>query len=510
MRMKLIALLAFTGLLAAALSATWGPEERITSNRLDNVTHYTNGHKLVYGSGGVGHCVWYDEDGPAVYYKRFYPDKGWSKELQLCKQSSTPSVALDADGSTIHVVWSARKRVGHVNYYHIFYQKCTPGSSGNDGWDPEPTDLCEIAPAHYCYNPSIACGPDGQVVATWEERWESPGWVYSIGFREYAAGGWQEAGLIAGPDPFTRYTPSIATDPDGNVFVAYYGAESPDGRIGTYVWADRRLGGTWQGWECVTAKPDAAGFLLGNCAMPDIDVDPTTGYPHVVCHGHQLLDGTESYKIYHSCSTGDGWEPPEQVYGGVIVGGDRTPSLSFGSDGSAHVVWSQETPAHGVNYSVLAPGASGWSWPVPITTGFCPCYSPSITVGADGSLHAVWTRYDAGAKYPYQLYGSSAPGSFAAGGQAGRPGASAPGFALDVSPNPASRGARVSYSLPVAGNFSLKLYDVSGSLTQTLASGYAMPGRHTAGLSGLSLGHRVYLLKLETGSGSLTRKLVAE
>jgi hypothetical protein len=68
----------------------------------------------------------------------------------------------------------------------------------------------------------------------------------------------------------------------------------------------------------------------------------------------------------------------------------------------------------------------------------------------------------------------------------------------------------VNYSLPVAGNVSLRLYDVSGALAKTVACGYVLPGSHAVSLSRQGLARGAYILKLQSGPSSVTRKLVIE
>jgi hypothetical protein len=84
------------------------------------------------------------------------------------------------------------------------------------------------------------------------------------------------------------------------------------------------------------------------------------------------------------------------------------------------------------------------------------------------------------------------------------------GFALDVSPNPVSRRMVVNYSLPAAGNVSLKFYDVRGALAKMVSCGNVLPGSHAVSLDRQGLTRGAYILKLESGSGSLTRKFVIE
>jgi hypothetical protein len=91
-----------------------------------------------------------------------------------------------------------------------------------------------------------------------------------------------------------------------------------------------------------------------------------------------------------------------------------------------------------------------------------------------------------------------------------------PQFALSISPNPvtSSLNPSISYSLPVAGNVSLKLFDVTGKLKAVLAKGYHPAGSYssqlTAGSSRPGLARGVYLLKYEAGEYRATEKLVIE
>jgi hypothetical protein len=123
-----------------------------------------------------------------------------------------------------------------------------------------------------------------------------------------------------------------------------------------------------------------------------------------------------------------------------------------------------------------------------------------------------------------------------------------PAPTLSVFPNPCPGKARITYSLPRSGNVSLKLYDVTGKLAATLRHGYANAGRYSllltptlsserrgGNLTTLSserrggdpsskrrgvnpssekrggyLAQGVYLLRLATGSASMTRKLIVE
>ena len=88
---------------------------------------------------------------------------------------------------------------------------------------------------------------------------------------------------------------------------------------------------------------------------------------------------------------------------------------------------------------------------------------------------------------------------------------------LSVFPNPCPGKARITYSLPRSGNVSLELYDVTGKLVTTLAKGYHAAGRYNMVLTptlysvrGRSLAQGVYLVRLETSSQAVNRKLIIE
>ena len=85
-------------------------------------------------------------------------------------------------------------------------------------------------------------------------------------------------------------------------------------------------------------------------------------------------------------------------------------------------------------------------------------------------------------------------------------------FGLRIAPTPFTNSAIVSYSLAVAGNVSLKLYDITGKLVSVLAQGYRPAGSYACSLLPIhhSLALGVYLLKYETAGFRKTQKLVVE
>jgi hypothetical protein len=81
---------------------------------------------------------------------------------------------------------------------------------------------------------------------------------------------------------------------------------------------------------------------------------------------------------------------------------------------------------------------------------------------------------------------------------------------LAARPNPFTNTTTISYTLPRPGNVSLKLYDVTGKLVNTLASGYRNAGTSSLIVPRSSLSSGIYLLKLVTENTIITSKLIIE
>ncbi|MBI4722718.1 MAG: right-handed parallel beta-helix repeat-containing protein [Candidatus Stahlbacteria bacterium] len=82
---------------------------------------------------------------------------------------------------------------------------------------------------------------------------------------------------------------------------------------------------------------------------------------------------------------------------------------------------------------------------------------------------------------------------------------------LEVYPNPSVRSVIIGYQLPVAGEISLKLYDISGSLVRTLYSGVKEKGYHelnvVASCNTPLSEAGIYFIRLERDGFKETRKL---
>ncbi|MEN8208994.1 MAG: C25 family cysteine peptidase [Candidatus Fermentibacteria bacterium] len=87
-------------------------------------------------------------------------------------------------------------------------------------------------------------------------------------------------------------------------------------------------------------------------------------------------------------------------------------------------------------------------------------------------------------------------------------------FGLSVpAPNPSAGSAAIAFTLPETGNMSLDIYDVSGRLVTSIASGSMLAGSHSviwAGTdsAGAPAPGGIYLLRLSAGGNTITRSCV--
>ncbi|MCX8015420.1 MAG: T9SS type A sorting domain-containing protein, partial [candidate division WOR-3 bacterium] len=81
---------------------------------------------------------------------------------------------------------------------------------------------------------------------------------------------------------------------------------------------------------------------------------------------------------------------------------------------------------------------------------------------------------------------------------------------INISPNPFTKQTTIRYTVPVAGNVSIKLYNVAGKLIATLVNNDLKPGNYTLTLSKDKLAKGIYFLKCETKNNSAKAKLIIQ
>lgn len=74
-------------------------------------------------------------------------------------------------------------------------------------------------------------------------------------------------------------------------------------------------------------------------------------------------------------------------------------------------------------------------------------------------------------------------------------------------PNPFNPSTNILFELPVATDLTLKVYDITGRLIQTLANGQYPQGTHKVMFDASGLSSGIYIYRLETSNSSITKKM---
>jgi hypothetical protein len=220
----------------------------------------------------------------------------------------------------------------------------------------------------------------------------------------------------------------------------------------------------------------------------------------------------------HTYRSSEGvWQTIEPISvprkGGGIGALARHPTIAFVSDGSAHAAWCEDFRAadHGNMYNFCPEEGGTWDAPAWLSSDPYASYedgSPHVVVDEYAqTVHAVWDRVYPGVGWATEVYWRSS--SLGSGGSQGQPTALSQS-GVDVFPNPAKAGrVTVQYSLPRTEPVRVTLLDVSGRAVRTQqVAATGSKGSFALDASGLNAG--VYILKLESGSRSQTRKLVIQ
>jgi hypothetical protein len=500
MRTKFAILLAIAAVCVTTALASWSPEALITGNSAGRSLYNNNGRKAVFGPDGVGHLIW---DGGGVGCNRYDPLTGWASDYQISPTGSYPAIALDADGTTIHLVYGDAT---------LCYRKCVRQGDGSDQWGPvvslygdHPTDYRSVA--------SVP-GDPGHVVVCWNESGQISRRVgyNAIGFTECVGGVWAAVRRLDSASA-QRLSPSIAVAPNGDVFIAYHSGDDASGRK---VYVKSRHNGVWGATVDVTP-----GLGSDQCIYPAIEVNPYTGNPHVVFNWFAVTQISKKVKdttsaAYHTYRNSQGvWQTPRPIsvprHSGDISVLVHSPTMAFASDGRAYAAWCEYgwATSHGNKYSYYPGEGGAWSAPAWLTSDTTASYKedwPHVAVDEHAqTVHAFWTRLYPGMGWETEIWWRNS--SLGSGGGQAQPTALSQSR-VELFPNPARAGrVTVQYSLSRAEPVRLTLLDVSGRAVRTQQVAAAGPnGAFSIDASGFNPG--VYILKLQTGSDNLTRKLV--
>jgi len=339
----------------------------------------------------------------------------------------------------------------------------------------------------------------------------------AIGFVECIDGVWGTPIRLDSIAGNIRRCPSVSVAPNGDVYLAYF-ANAATG--GCHMYVKTRHDGIWG-----TTQDATADRLSDNCEFGIVEADPSTGHPHVLfpCRTVTKISkkvNDTTWAVYHNYRNAQGtWQTSVRVsvprHGKGYGFSWHQQTMAFASDGTAYAAWTEYLPpvtSHGNMYSYYSGEEGTWSAPAWISSDTSATYKdegPFVAVDqAAGNVCVAWNRtipsVNTEATEIWWRYSPLGPGSD--GGHA-QPMA-APLSGIELFPNPAKAGrVMVHYSLPREEPLRVTVLDVSGRAMRTQeVAATGRSGSFTVDATGLNAG--VYMVKLESGTTSLTRKLV--
>ena len=273
-------------------------------------------------------------------------------------------------------------------------------------------------------------------------------------------------------------------DPTGNIGIAYFYLPSSAGSIDLkYAYND----GT--SWSVETA------FNENSCVSTwqlDMAFDQL-GQPHIVYVATALTD--DNSQLHHTWFDGSNWNTDN--LGFVSTGNYTFPSIAIDNDDAVHIAYGLR-PTNAGEAVLHHVSDESDTWVDVIISDEVNCWNTTIEIDPDNQPHIVYYNYSGGiTTHAWRTNSSGIEESF-----------SAPGL-IQLSqpvPNPSNGFASIGYSVTTAGNASLKLFDITGRLVDTLENSFHQPGNYESEVNDLSPG--VYLFRFSAVGTVETQKLI--
>ncbi|MBN2378421.1 T9SS type A sorting domain-containing protein [candidate division WOR-3 bacterium] len=329
---------------------------------------------------------------------------------------------------------------------------------------PESWDIQEITnDTFYHYEPTITIDADGYIHMAYVKNFVNETEIYYV---NNTTGIWVTEQVTNNID--SDHCPSLALDKNGNPHIVYKGRSNEL----RYITKNE---GIW-------TEPEPIAADLASSSFPILEMDGDDNC-HVV---YDKNDGNDSEVYYANNSTGS-WQEVVVTSNDIE---DNWPTIFVDPDGGLHIAYMGNEPEDGgIFYDreiFYANNLAGY-WSISKVTDNSVDDFPSrgLIADIDGIGHYFFSNESDG---DAEIYHAQNVG---------------PIYAVEENPSvltPVSislnqgvfASATVNYSIPRAGNVSLKVYDASGSLVKTLVKGTQQEGNHQIAWDGCnSSGTRV-------------------
>ncbi|MBE0410798.1 MAG: T9SS type A sorting domain-containing protein [Anaerolineales bacterium] len=449
---------------------TWSTPERINPEGMQ-APHPS----LTTDSSGTVWCSWCAQDGNA--YVSHY-DGSWSDPDTIYGSGSIffvgSCLSTDANGN----VWLVGGDDG-VGKWSCFFD----GNSWSDiVWIP-------VFPS--CNHDGLATGDGlGNVWFAWTTGYF--GDLHEVAYNVYSNGQWGSPMRVTYSTEDDNTLLSVTTDRSGRVWLGWQGSHgTPDC---TSINACFNDGSGWSDTMLIDTCVGCS-YVDGPALAVDTAGQVWAGW----CTGE-----SSNNNIYASYYNGVVWSSPMHVGSEPGSAAWPYPAVTHDSLGGIWLTWMN--PTHDISFSYW--NGTNWSNSAPVDTHPAMDGTPVMTFDGE-RVWVAWCSFRDG--YPC-VYASYTYGVGVEEKPAAEPLLSAPGLRQNY-PNPFSINTTISYQLPSDCHFSLKIYDITGTLVGTLVNQNQKAGRYLVNWNGkdnvgTQLPAGIYFLRLETSNKSITKKIV--
>jgi hypothetical protein len=318
------------------------------------------------------------EDGGKTFSAAIRPGAG---------QASRGQPALAAGGDGVYLAWAE----GIPDAHNIYYTRIAPSLGVS-----EPALVNDDTSGSDHTSPSLAVDRQGTLYAAWQDQrngdWDIYGTRLRMGETRF------EASRQLASAPGDEVDPSIATDPQGVLYIAWTDQAAKPDRI---VYAC----GLWPNFA--TVLPVSGGLVddLGN-SQPALAV-ASAGRAHLAWANAYVMHPQYGVLLYlpaYAATVGQSCTPSEalldslqQVGSGYRYVSVRPPELAVATtDSTVHVVLTTFSPRDGSYVWYYRAPTGGGEFGEPVVLAHEPnvdvLHYPAIAVASNGVVHVVWAH----------------------------------------------------------------------------------------------------------------------